>query len=216
MVAGAQDNGDPASKPDGTWFDAGPGLADGGYVQVDPTGVRYTSSQKLGNLNRRLLGDAQATPVALIINNADGASSGLALSDYAKANNDSLPFYPPIQLNAVDPNRLVIGTRNVYESSNQGDTLRSLVAQSLGMTTALAYGGKNADGTLAPDILYVGTTSQLVVRTTKDGPIVALFTVRGRHASTPKFLTHFDAAHPTARSVAHAATVRSLKRPTAG
>jgi len=174
VIAGSQDNGDPATRANGTWFDAGPALADGGYVQIDPTtGMRYTSEQYLGMLNRRKLDDATATPVKLMVVNPDGSPTNQALAAYAAANKDNIPFYAPIHLNAVNPSRLVIGTRNVYESSNQGDTITPLLSTPGSVVTALAYGGKNADGTNNPDVLYVGTQTGLLLRTAAKGALAA-------------------------------------------
>ena len=164
IVSGAQDNGDPASRADGTWFDAGLSLADGGYVQVDPSGVRYTSNQSLSNFNRRTLAAASATTIGLQVVNTNGTASGQTLRGYVGANNDSIPFYTPIALNAVDPTRLVIGTEFIYESSNRGDTIRRLNDTGFGTTLALAYGGKNADGSNNADVLFVGTSTSLALR----------------------------------------------------
>jgi hypothetical protein len=72
-------------------------------------------------------------------------------------------FYTPLKLNTVTPTRLVIGGANsVYESLDQGDTIaeigRGIVANGSG-PNPIAYGGKGN-----PDILFVGSGSQVYVR----------------------------------------------------
>ena len=62
-------------------------------------------------------------------------------------------FYTPFELNQVDPKRLIIGgTRQVYESLDQGDTIQELEPPlAVNGTEAMAYGGAGN-----PDLLYIG------------------------------------------------------------
>src|SRR5262249_32530219 len=73
-------------------------------------------------------------------------------------------FYTPIQLNAVDPRRLIIGAENaVCESRDQGDTV-----EEIGPSIVVNKGGTIAYGAAGnPDILYVGSGPNIYVR---DGP----------------------------------------------
>jgi hypothetical protein len=66
-----------------------------------------------------------------------------------------------VELNAIDPTRLVIGGANsVYESFDQGDTITELDGPGPN-ETAMAYGGRS-DGVDNPDVLYVGFNTDSV------------------------------------------------------
>ncbi len=173
-LGGAQDTGSPiqiSTNPADPWAELL--QADGGIVGVDDTStpgrsIRYTSSQFFGFFNRstwdatnRYLG---ATQVKLIVNGTGGQN----LFQY----DNSIQFYQPFKLNAVDPTRMVIGTTRIYESTNQGDNLNNL--GTVGRVYSMAYGGRYR-GIANPDILYVGSynisTPHLYVRTTAGGPL---------------------------------------------
>jgi photosystem II stability/assembly factor-like uncharacterized protein len=73
-------------------------------------------------------------------------------------------FITPLELNAIDPLRLVIGGANfVYESSDQGNNITPINdpngADGPGVT-AMAYGAAGN-----PDVLYVGSGSAVFLRT---------------------------------------------------
>jgi hypothetical protein len=73
-------------------------------------------------------------------------------------------FITPLELNAIDPSRLVIGGFNaVYESSDQGETITQINGASA--INAMAYGGKSG-GAVNKDVLYVGSGSAVFLRTT--------------------------------------------------
>jgi hypothetical protein len=75
----------------------------------------------------------------------------------------------PFVLNTVTPTRLVIGFNGLYESMNRGDTITEINDGAGAMppkVSALAYGGRNRDGSPNPDVLYVARGSQIGVRTT--------------------------------------------------
>ena len=163
--------------------------ADGSIAEVDDTSspefsIRYSSYQFLGRFRRRtfdsqnrLLGDF-AVPLAVV-------DQGAPLRPQ---------FYTPIALNNADRSRMIIGAKNsVYESLNQGDTVREIGpgirANGSGLDT-LAYGA--ADN---PDILYVGESSFVHVRVSAHPkPLAASPSYRGgivmgisndpRHANT--------------------------------
>ena len=74
-------------------------------------------------------------------------------------------FYTPIKPNTVTPVRLIFGADNgVYESLDQGDTVRALtpvvIANGTGPHT-IAYGAAGN-----PDMLYVGSGNRVFIRTT--------------------------------------------------
>jgi len=76
----------------------------------------------------------------------------------------------PIEVNAVDGNRLLVaGLNNIYESTNQGLSF-NLVATNTGANPdAIAYGGR-LNGANVPNVFYVGSGSQIFVRTTAGLP----------------------------------------------
>jgi photosystem II stability/assembly factor-like uncharacterized protein len=69
-------------------------------------------------------------------------------------------FVTPVELNAINSTRLVIGGASfgglgfVYESFDQGNTLTRIDCP--GIVSAIAYGGRS-DGVDNPDVLYVGS-----------------------------------------------------------
>jgi uncharacterized repeat protein (TIGR01451 family) len=77
-------------------------------------------------------------------------------------------FVTPLELNAIDPIRLVIGGANsVYESFNQGNTITEINGPGANRN-AMAYGGRSG-GVDNQDVLYVGSGSAVFLRTTAGG-----------------------------------------------
>jgi hypothetical protein len=159
IIGGAQDTGTPQQLLSGSARWQSVSTADGGDVAVDDTGspgvsVRYSSNQRLGSFRRRTYGTANvlvsvATP-ALVL-----AGGGAALTRQ---------FTTPVVLNRVAPSRLIIGGNNsVYESLDQGDTIREIgpgIRVNSRGREPVAYGAAgNAD------MLYVGSGDQVFVRT---------------------------------------------------
>jgi hypothetical protein len=73
-------------------------------------------------------------------------------------------FITPLELNAIDPRRLVIGGFNaVYESFDQGETITQI--NGANEIKAMAYGGRSG-GADNKDVLYVGSGSAVFLRTT--------------------------------------------------
>jgi hypothetical protein len=182
VIGGTQDTGSVMQTDLGstTWVDFL--RADGGVVAVDAdqtahpgTSLRYTSTQFFGAFNRSTWDSANNfLGFALVqLNITSGAGAGLTLRQF----DPNIQFYNPYVLNAVDPRRMLIGTANIYESLNRGDSIANL-----GFTgqfiTALAYGGQ-LDGQLKPDVFYVGTTSRVLRRINQGDPVVALTTYPG-------------------------------------
>jgi hypothetical protein len=128
----------------------------------------------------------------------------------ALPSNPTTQFIQPYVVNAVDPTRMLIGTNFLYESTNRGDDLVSLGGlqdltgngldddsdgatdegdeyrpiNSLGTTTAMAYGGTfqnvaNADFTLVGTTGFGGNT--LFLRTTNSTNTVADFAGLGAY-----------------------------------
>lgn len=159
VVGGAQDTGTPEqeSRSSQLWRSISKG--DGGVVAVDTTSaagrsIRYSSFYDFFQFRRQVY-DASNTfqseiepPLKLL-----GGGSPMGTDQ----------FYTPIKLNTVAPSRLIIGASNsVYESLDQGDTIREIgpriVANGTG-ANGIAYGAKGN-----PDILYVGAGDRVYVR----------------------------------------------------
>jgi hypothetical protein len=182
VFGGAQDNGAAIqlAPTEFTWEQLLGG--DGGNVAVDSdqaahpgATIRYTSSQFFGNFNRttwnaanKFLGFAF---VQLRITSGPGA--GLTLFQ-----DPNLQFYQPYVLNAIDPSRMLIGTANIYESLDRGDSLANLgftgffIGDRLG-ASPLAYGGR-LNGEVHPDVFYVGAGPNIFHRVNIGDPITTL------------------------------------------
>src|SRR5262245_26106764 len=148
ILGGAQDTGSPQQITRGstTWDSVS--TADGGDVAVDNItlaamnqSIRYSSFQNLGSFRRDIY-DATNTfirrerPTLTVVSGA--------------------PFQPqfvtPLELNAINPSRLVIGGANsVYESSDKGDRITQINPSPLPAlrATAMAYGSAGNQ-----DVLY--------------------------------------------------------------
>jgi hypothetical protein len=97
---------------------------------------------------------------------------------------DTVQFYQPFVLNAITPARMLIGTTNLYESLNRGDSLTNLgplgalVSNSQGYGQAMAYGSRLA-GLPVPDVFYVGAGATISHRVTAAGAITKLASYPG-------------------------------------
>ena len=141
----------------------GPGYSgDGGDVAVADVGggqsVRYASNQNLGSFQR------------LVYDAANNLVSVTTLSTSAVTDKQ---FTTPIAVNAVDPNRLLIGgSANLYESLNGGDTINKIATAGV-YERAIAYGGRR-NGVDNPDVLYVASgLDTFYARTTAGAAVVA-------------------------------------------
>ncbi len=166
-VIGTQDNGTDFQATSGSleWnqFISG----DGGDTQVDnqtiaDQSIRYTSAQVIQALNRSFW-DATNTFLGFQF---------LALTPLDGGAPVQGQFSTPIELNAVDKTRLVIaGANSLYESLDQGDTVREIAPGLVGNGTfsePLSYGGAGN-----PDIIYVGSGDSVFIRTGPDPAPVA-------------------------------------------
>jgi hypothetical protein len=157
-VAGNQDNGTPMQEKfnDRSWFLFVGG--DGGDVAIDTTStpgfsVRYTSAQFLGSFNRSFW-DSQNNFFGFVFVGLNVLGGGSPVAGQ---------FATPIELNAVDPTRLVIGGGNsVYESFDQGDNVTEIgpgiVVNGTGFDP-ISYGHPGD-----PDFLVVGRGDDVFVR----------------------------------------------------
>jgi PQQ-like domain len=157
VVGGAQDTGTPEQQQHSgvSWQSISKG--DGGVVAVDTlsapgSSIRYSSFYDFGTFRRQVYDHcvfkSEKKPRLTVMS---GSAMGMK------------QFYTPIKLNAVSPSRLIIGDSNsVYESLDQGDTVREIgpgvIVNGTG-PNPIAYGAE-----ANPDILYVGAGNQVFVR----------------------------------------------------
>jgi hypothetical protein len=157
-VGGLQDNGTPMQnkKNDKTWFLWVGG--DGGDVAIDDSdpelSIRYTSAQGLQAFNRSFW-DKHNVNQGFVFVGLNVIGGGAAITGQ---------FATPIELNAVDPFRIVIGGGNgVYESFDQGDTIAAIGPGIVVNGTGFDPIGYGYPGN--PDYLLVGSTDRVFVRT---------------------------------------------------
>ncbi|MBO0857231.1 MAG: RTX toxin [Chloracidobacterium sp.] len=168
IIGGAQDTGIMQQKTPGSIIWDSVPSGDGGDVAVDNItlaasnqSIRYSSSQNLMEFHRdtydknNTLIDRKIIDLMVV--------GGPQLTDMDKQ------FVTPLELNAIDPRRLVIfGSNAVYESFDQGDTITQINGPKADLGTpfqnAMAYGGRSG-GAENPDVLYVGSGSVVYLRT---------------------------------------------------
>ncbi|MCA9131980.1 MAG: hypothetical protein KDA45_02450, partial [Planctomycetales bacterium] len=169
LIGGTQDNG-THFQPAGQQWDMLSG-GDGGDVVVDTVSmaatnqsVRYSSFQNLGGFRRSVWSSANA--LQSVSFPALTVSSGPPLTPQ---------FKTPVELNAVDPNRLLfIGANGIYESTDQGATIALVGAtHSVGfLQDATVYGGWQ-NGVPNPNVFYVGAGDDVRIRTAAGGAVTA-------------------------------------------
>src|SRR5262245_2022598 len=171
ILGGAQDNGtsQQITTNSTTWRLVSGG--DGGDVAVDNItmaasnqSIRYSSSQNLGNFRREVY-DATNNRISVTFPALTVVGGGAPLQ--------MNPFVTPLELNVINPTRLVIGgSMAFYESFNQGDTITQINGPGAtvnGATSnAMAYGGRSGGGD-NQDVLYVGSGAAVFLRTTAGG-----------------------------------------------
>jgi hypothetical protein len=134
---------------------------DGGLVAVDDTSaggsssIRYTSFPFLRFFNRSTWSPSNTlisgpTALGLQITSGPGTGQNLLAFDL------NIRAYTPFALNRIDPNRMLIGANNIYESRDRGDTLANLLFSG-SLVTSLSYGGR-LKGVPMADAFYVGST----------------------------------------------------------
>src|SRR6266542_3665078 len=181
---GTQDNGTPIQITPGspTWniFQGG----DGGNVAVDSdqiahpgTTIRYTSFQNFGSFRRSTWNASNSRVGAIIavaLNIISGPGTGRTLFQF----DSNIQFYNPFVLNTINPRRMLVGTANIYESMNRGDSLANLgftgsfIGDQIG-ASPMAYGGR-LNGIPNPDVFYVGAGSTIRHRVNLGDPITTL------------------------------------------
>lgn len=170
IISGNQDTGTTQQSAAGSLEWISVSTADGGDVAVSPDpndasrSVRYSSFQNLGAFRRRVY----ETSGALV------SETFIGLNGFLDADRQ---FVTPFEINAVNPNRLVIGgASRLYESFDQGDNVSILATLSINSFNGdpLAYGGYLA-GAPNEDVLYVGSGGHVFIRTNGSGaPLISL------------------------------------------
>jgi hypothetical protein len=167
ILGGAQDNGTSVQISMGSTIWSLISGGDGGDVAVDNItlassnqSIRYVSIQNLDRFRRLVFGATNnfisSTDIPLTV-----VGGGAPLQKQ---------FVTPVELNVIDPRRLVIGGSNaVYESFDQGDTITQINGLSAS-TNTLAYGGRSG-GADNLDVLYVGSGAAVYLRTTAGAPL---------------------------------------------
>ncbi len=161
LIIGTQDNGthqqQAQSNPRWSWINGG----DGGDVAVDsaslgPTGsFRYLSSQNFGGFRRAQYDLLNSFVANIAMPNIPGSDQ---------------QFVTPIELNATNPGRLLVGgTGNLYESSNANSGAPTLLAIGApgANRQAIAYGASDD-----PDAIYVGKLAAVWKRTGAAGTMI--------------------------------------------
>jgi hypothetical protein len=161
ILGGTQDTGAIQQTGPGstTWNSVRPlGFqADGGKVAIDDTivGVSelYFSTQRLGGFTRRTCSPACVDTFPPL------------------AGSTTAQFYTPLEINANNPARLLLGTvGRLSESLDQGNTA-SLVQGSVVTANSdarMVYGHASDS-----ELIYIGSGNQVFVRTTLNGPNLA-------------------------------------------
>ena len=165
IMGGTQDNGTHFQQtPGGKVWDFLSG-GDGGDVAVDNItlagsgqSIRYSSSQNIGGF-RRTVWDQNNNLVSTAFPSLT-VTSGSPLAP---------AFVTPVELNAINPTRMVIqGSNHTYESLDQGATLTQVgtnVSNFFVNQNAIAYGGMQ-NNIANPDVLWVGSFSNVFFRST--------------------------------------------------
>ncbi len=178
VTVAAQDTGvQHQTTPNGPAYESFQ-LGDGSVVQVgyvkDAGGnvtqtILYTLSNSFAGLNVRAYSAGNPTPInpnfPLLVGNFNQNRTGFADVD---ANTTLFP--PPLAVNATNPAQIAMGYNKLYTSANYGGSF-TFVDDTTGSglnyfqdpmkpnnatypIEALAYGGFNADGSAAPNVIY--------------------------------------------------------------
>jgi hypothetical protein len=164
IMAGAQDNGTLFQQtPGGATWDH-PFGGDGGDVAIDDVSlagssqsIRYFSAQNLGGWTRQVY---------------DSANQLVSTTSLASIT-DPL-FVTPVELNNVDPTRLLVGgSGHIYTSSNQGTSLTAIanVGVNEGAFTGggqMVYGGYQG-GVANLDLVYAASGVNVLKQTAAGG-----------------------------------------------
>ena len=142
--------------------------------------------------------------VALGLNITAGSGSGLTIYAF----DANVQFYNPYVLNRINGSRMLIGTQNIYESANKGDSFTNLgaaggqVGNGFSGNPGMAYGGR-LNGVAFPDVFYTAAGTVIKHRVTSGGAISTLATYPGSSiraiAMDPQNYTHIFVVDTTSQ-----------------
>jgi Ca2+-binding RTX toxin-like protein len=220
LYGGAQDTGVPEQQlaGDPKFDESQTGQGDGTFVAVaypDAThAIHYTATNQLGLTIRTLDDIGFVTSNVSPAKNVIGTGAGVPL-DHLDPNGNpnfdtTLQLIQPFWVNAVDPNRIFVGTHFLYESTDMGQNFKSIggvidnthdgvdnnndtvvddAAEFApngdigGLVKSAAYGGKFG-GANVPDIAYVGVDNgKILLRDHAGGAFNALANYHGAIAN---------------------------------
>lgn len=172
LIGGAQDTGfqeqlEPGVAPGemAGWDKTVNGDGGDALVDIDSSpgqSIRYGSGQNLGAFFR-----ATYDPDNVQISRAFPALA--LIGDGTPITNQNVPFVTPLAMNAVRGGRLIIaGNAALYESKDQGETVRQIDSAAANQLAKIAYGGR-FNGANVPDVLFYGSGSTVRYRTTAGG-----------------------------------------------
>jgi photosystem II stability/assembly factor-like uncharacterized protein len=149
VLGGSQDNGTEKFTGSAQWTLVQ--IGDGGFVQIDPTNPNtmyhtfYRAPGSTSFIERSDDGGVTWTDIS------NGISSG-----------DNSAFYPPYVMDPENPDRLVLGTDNIYETTNQGGSWK-LIA------TVGSNGWNPGAGNVVTSLAIAPTNSNTIYATTGSG-----------------------------------------------
>lgn len=134
--------------------------------------VRYSMGDFLSNFGRRTFDLTDNLPEGATVRVAfERKLSDIRLSGLNPADQGRGGIYI---LNAVDPARMLVGATGLYETTgaNRGDEIVSIGPPVQHDIEAMAYGGRNADGSNNPGVIYVARGGQIRLRTGEGEPLM--------------------------------------------
>ena len=168
LMSGNQDNGTHYQQvANGKVWDFLQG-GDGGDVAVDNVtlagsnqSIRYSSSQNLGGFTRSIWSAGNT-----LVSSSSPARTVISGAAFVPS------FKTPVELNAVNPQRmLLIGGNGIYESTNSGTSITQISTVVSGfLQDAVDYGGFQG-AVPNPDVFYAGMASNVLVRTAAAGVV---------------------------------------------
>jgi hypothetical protein len=164
-----------------------PAVGDGGISQSGGVGgaFHYSSGNNLGLFARRNWSGTALVSVSPALRVLGSNGTNAAGLKALNTKYDNMPFITQFALDAVAPTvqgntRLLIGTRNLYESFDDGATLIPIggvqpVApfaplQPLGVVTAIAYGGFSGTNAIGTTVMALVDASGQVLTSAPTAP----------------------------------------------
>ena len=174
ILCGTQDNGSPEQSAPGAlvWDSVGP--YDGSIVSIVDevhNSTRYFSSHGLDSFTKMSCNDV----TGCVTTHPQLKIGGNKLNSTF---DPSVSIYTPMSADGLAPNRVVIATNTVYESNDGADTFTTLSGFTGTATRAIAYGGRK-NGAGNPDVLYVGNSNGLFLRSSGGGSLGQLTAYTG-------------------------------------